>query len=68
MPGMSTLEDYFKTPGAPKKKDFAAMIGTTNVHLSRIIHGERRPSFDLMQRIATATGGYVDLDDWRDTV
>lgn len=65
MPGMSTLSDYFKTPGAPKKKDFATRIGTTQVHLSRIIHGDRRPSFDLMVKISAATKGVVDLDDWR---
>ena len=47
-----------------KKADFARMIGTSPSYLSQLLSGHRRPSLEMMRRIAAASGGFVDLNSW----
>lgn len=42
---------------------FAAQIGVNTSAITRVLKGERRPSYDLMVKISEATGGAVSLND-----
>lgn len=59
---MEQLQEYLK---GRRKGDFAKEIGVSGPYLSQIIHGVRRPSFDVMCRIEQATNGAVGLYAWR---
>jgi transcriptional regulator with XRE-family HTH domain len=48
------------------KGEFARAIGKSPSYLSQILSGYRKPSLALMNQIAAATGGVVDLNSWAD--
>lgn len=47
------------------KKDLAAQIGIRRPYLSQILHGDRRPSLETLERIERVTG--VPIKSWTDT-
>lgn len=58
---MPTLQTYLE--GRPKA-EFAAKVGIRPAYLSQLLSKHRRPSLRLMEKIAAATGGEVDLNSW----
>lgn len=46
--------------------DFGRKVGVTHSTISRICSGAKKPSPSLMERIALATGGAVQPNDWFD--
>lgn len=57
------LDHYLATSGV-SQEDVASSIGTTQATVSRYINGKRFPSRLMVQRIAVATGGAVQPQDW----
>lgn len=47
-----------------RQNEFASRIGVSEPFLSQLLKGTRRPSFKVMQRIASETGGAVPLEAW----
>lgn len=46
------------------QQDFAALIGKSQVNVSRYASGSRKPDSETIAKIHTATGGKVSLADW----
>jgi len=64
MTGGMKLSEYLSITGM-RPSHLAAKIGSPNTTISRLIHGERKPSWGLMRRISQATNGYVkSIDDF----
>ena len=61
---MKHLNEYLLSEGV-SQTNFAKRVGISDGYLSQILAGLRRPSFDLMVRIESATGKRVALDAWR---
>ncbi len=59
---MQALRDFL---AKKSQRQFAKSVGISDPYLSQILSGLKRPSFDLMCRIETATDGKVTLDSWR---
>ncbi len=57
------LSDWLNDAGT-RARDFAKAVGTTEATISRLRHGNAKPSLDLAQRIAEATGGAVTANDF----
>lgn len=57
-----TLDAYLKTQ-AVKASDFAARIGVSAASVTRIRRGDQNIPLSLANRIVTATGGKVTLED-----
>lgn len=49
-----------------RDSDFAARIGVTRQTLWRYKSGERRPEWDVLERISRETGGQVTPNDFLD--
>ena len=43
---------------------FAAAVGVSQSHVSNLLRGRRRPTFETAARIQLETGGAVTLDMW----
>lgn len=61
--GGMKLETYLKTKPMTHT-EFASLIGTTQVSVSRYVSGERRPSIEMIDKIEKATKGKVKMRDW----
>lgn len=48
------------------RKQFAALIDVDAITVGRYLSGARRPSWEIMARIAEATKGSVTADDFLD--
>lgn len=59
------MEDLHKYLEGRIKSYFAKRVGCSISHLSQILKGVRRPSFDLMCRIEEETGGAVPVTAWK---
>lgn len=55
---MTQLQAYLTSQGL-RQADFAAAIGTTQAHISRLARGTAVPSLTLAVAIERATGGAV---------
>lgn len=42
---------------------FAELCGTSGASMNRIVHGEQKPSVDLIRAIVNATEGRVSADE-----
>jgi transcriptional regulator with XRE-family HTH domain len=62
--GMEQLSTYL-TDNSIKQKDFAERLGVSNAYMSQILNGRRRPSFDLMCKIAAESDQAVPLNAWQ---
>jgi transcriptional regulator with XRE-family HTH domain len=47
-----------------KQADFAGRVGVTEAAVSRWCNGKGRPSWDVLARIASVTGGAVTAADF----
>ena len=61
----TAVGSYLEKTGQ-KQKDFAARIGITPAHLSRICQGASMPSLPVAFRIEAATNGAVTAADFMD--
>ena len=52
------LAAYLERAGLTQR-EFAAKIGTTDAHMSRLANGKARPSAELAEKIEAATRGRV---------
>lgn len=59
---MQTISEYLD---GRKKADFAKQIGVSVAQLSQYISGYRRPSYERMLEIQSATGGEVTVESWQ---
>lgn len=59
------LADYLTSENM-KPLHLAQIVGVKASTISRILKGERDPSFKLMAKIEDATGGAVSPDDFMD--
>ena len=50
--------------GLIKQDAFAEAVGVSQSHVSNILKGRRRPTFETAARIQIETGGVVTLDMW----
>ena len=57
-----TLDDYLSKHGNGEA-DLAAKAKTSAASINRILHGEQKPSHEMMKAIVVATGGEVTADD-----
>lgn len=57
-----TLDDYLSRDGHTAV-DLASKAGTSVASINRILHGEQRPSFEMIRAIVLATNGSVTADD-----
>ena len=58
---MEQLKEYVK---ARKATEVAEAIGISRVYLWQLTHGRRKPSPDVMAKIANATNGAVPVTAW----
>lgn len=56
--------DFWNTLNAKARGDLAAACGTTRAYLSKLAHGHRYPSVDMMDKVAKATLGRVPRESW----
>ena len=61
---MEQLSRYLAENGIKQAK-FAERLGVSDAYMSQIVNGKRRPSFDLMCRIATVSDQSVPLEAWQ---
>lgn len=57
-----TLDDYLSKPEVNAAK-LAEDARTSVASINRILHGEQKPSADMIRAIVEATGGAVTADD-----
>jgi len=57
------LSHWLKKTGT-SARELASRAGTTEATISRLRHGRAKPSLDLAQRLADATGGAVTANDF----
>lgn len=57
------LRDYLEVSRITQA-EFAESIGIHPVSCNRLVNGNRRPSWDLVAKIAEATGGIVTAESW----
>lgn len=57
-----TLDDYLSQPKA-NAAVLAGKANTTPASINRILHGEQKPSADMIRAIVEATGGKVTAHD-----
>jgi transcriptional regulator with XRE-family HTH domain len=57
------LSDWLGTRGV-EAPDFAKRIGVSARYLNMLKRGVRRPSLELMDKIARRTQGAVTFEDW----
>lgn len=62
---MEKFHAYIKRRGI-SQNDLAGEIGVSKGYLSQIIKGKRSPSREIIQKIATATEGFIPPDVWFD--
>lgn len=60
---MKLLAQYISAKSL-RQNQFAADLGISDAYLSQILKNLRRPSYDLMCRIAVATDNAVPLEAW----
>jgi transcriptional regulator with XRE-family HTH domain len=58
-----TLSEFLKS-SSTSHADFAAMIGVSQVAVTRYANGVREPNFEILRKIAEATGGRVTANDF----
>ena len=56
------LQEYFRLNNL-SQKDFAVLVGVSEVHISQILRGIKNPSIQLIRRIETVTKGTVTVTD-----
>jgi transcriptional regulator with XRE-family HTH domain len=59
---LMTLDDYLKREGN-SEAGLAVLASTSPVSINRILHGEQKPSADMIRAIVEATNGSVTADD-----
>lgn len=57
-----TLDAYLSQDGMTAAA-LAKLAGTSGASITRILHGEQKPSMDMIRAIVTATRGKVSADD-----
>ena len=65
MNGMNSFGVWLKTALEEceiKQKDFAKIIGVSEVSVSRYINGDRKPSYDKLQKILDYFGCHIVFD------
>ena len=60
---MKQLAEYINA-NSLRQNQFAADLGISDAYLSQILKSLRRPSYDLMCRIAEVTNNAVPLEAW----
>lgn len=60
---MSTLDSYLRGRGI-KGREFAARIGVSEPHLSRLRRGGSAPSLEIAFKIERETDGEVPASSW----
>lgn len=64
---MSKLEDYCKARGWGPA-ELARRIGVHRNSVDRYLRGERRPSWEVLERIKIVTKGKIKADDFLEKV
>lgn len=57
-----TLDQFLSSTGTSINA-FAEQCGTSGASMNRILHGEQRPSVEMIRAIVAATEGQVTADD-----
>ena len=57
-----TLDQYLNETGLTINA-FAEACGTSGASMNRILHGEQKPSVEMIRAIVAATDGQVTADD-----
>lgn len=60
---MNALDRYLET-NSIRNAAFASVVGSSEATISRLRNGKQTPSYDLIRRIHTATGGAVTANDF----
>lgn len=60
---MSKLSQYL-IKNKITQVEFAAAVGTTQAHISRLAKGSMQPGLNLAVKIQNETGGFVRADSW----
>ena len=54
-------KQYWKRHGSEKSREVATAAGTSWGYFEHIMHGRRRPSPELAERLVEASGGQMDF-------